>query len=90
MIDAAFHVLIYTGIFFALGMYKPQWPLFFLKQPSRFIIVAVSTIGLMVGATLFGEGHKQEQLAKKKAEQSIEVATPASEVPKVSETPAVK
>ena len=83
MIDAAFHVLIYTTIFFVLGMFKPQWPLFFLKQPSRFIIVAISTIGLMVGATLFGEGHKQEQLAKKMAEQSTAVAAPASELPTV-------
>jgi VIT1/CCC1 family predicted Fe2+/Mn2+ transporter len=85
MIDAAFHVLIYTAIFFALGMFKPQWPLFFLKQPSRFIIVAISTIGLMIGGTLFGEGHKQEQMAKKKAEQSVEITTPAA-----SELPAVK
>ena len=86
MIDAAFHVIIYTTIFFALGMYKPQWPLFFMKQPSRFIIVAISTMGLMVGVTLFGEGHKQEKLLKKKAEQSIEVATPASELPTVKST----
>jgi VIT1/CCC1 family predicted Fe2+/Mn2+ transporter len=85
MIDAGFHVLIYTAIFFALGMFKPQWPLFFLKQPSRFIIVAISTIGLMIGWTLFGEGHKQEQMAKKKAEQSVEITTPAA-----SELPAVK
>jgi hypothetical protein len=83
MIDAAFHVIIYTTIFFALGMYKPQWPLFFLKQPSRFIIVAISTIGLMVGGTLFGEGHKQAKLLQKKTEQSMEVVTPASELPVV-------
>lgn len=80
MIDAAFHVLVYTAIFFVLGMIKPQWPLFFLKQPSRFIIVVVSTVGLMVGATLFGEGHKQAQLEKKIAEQSQQ---PASELPTV-------
>jgi hypothetical protein len=54
-----------------------------LKQPSRFIIVAISTIGLMVGGTLFGEGHKQAKLLQKKTEQSTEVATPASELPVV-------
>jgi hypothetical protein len=43
-------------------------------------------MGLMVGGTLFGEGHKQEKLLKKKAEQSIEVATPASELPTVKST----
>ena len=62
MITAAFNVAIYTLLIFLIGMYKPQWPLFFMKNPSRMIIMIITMVGIMVSATLFGEGNRQKKL----------------------------
>jgi hypothetical protein len=83
MINAAFNIAIYTGIFFILGMIKPKWPLFFLKKPDRFLIIAITTIMVMVCATLYGEGNRQAKLAqeikeKAEAKQSSPAPAPAS------------
>lgn len=66
MITAAFDLAAWTVLFFLVGMYKPQWPLFFLKKPDRFLIVVITTIFVMITFTLYGEGHRQEQLEKEK------------------------
>ncbi len=62
MITAAINVLIYTGIFLIVGLIKPGWALFFMRNPDRFMVIVFSVIGFMVAATLFGEGKRQEQL----------------------------
>jgi hypothetical protein len=99
MITAAFDLAIWTVLIFAIGMYKPQWPLFFLKNPSRFMIVIITTVLFMLVATLYGEGVKEE---KEKAAQEIAptaapaatqqstvpVPVPAPEVSKPAEKPA--
>ncbi|MEY3289171.1 MAG: hypothetical protein RLZZ419_1413, partial [Pseudomonadota bacterium] len=38
MVNYAFDLGLWTVLFFVTGMYKPQWPLFFLKKPDRFLI----------------------------------------------------
>jgi hypothetical protein len=69
MITAAFDCALWTILFFIVGMIKPKWPLFFLKAPSRFLIVAISTVFVMITLTLWGEGNRQasEENAKKTA-----------------------
>jgi len=101
MVTYAFDLGIWTLLFFIVGMYKPQWPLFFLKkpdepviepntkksnklkkrnettiepdikkparftiEPSRFTIVVITTILVMITFTLYGEGTRREKLAK--------------------------
>ena len=64
MIPGAIDLGIITVLFFILGMIKPQWPLFFMKTPNRFIIVVVTTILFMITATLYGEGLRREKLEK--------------------------
>ena len=64
MITGAINLGILTLLIFFLGMYKPQWPLFFMKNPNRFIILAITTILFMVTATLYGEGLRREKIAK--------------------------
>jgi hypothetical protein len=63
MVAYAFDLGLWTIIFFIVGMFKPQWPLFFLKKPDRFLIVVLSTIFVMITFTLYGEGTKREKLA---------------------------
>ena len=74
MITGAINLGIWTILFFILGMYKPQWPLFFMKTPSRFIILAITTVLFMITATLYGEGlrrEKLEQAAKQPVSESV-------------------
>ena len=80
MVLVSIHILVYTTIFFIVGMIKPKWALFFLKQPTRFVVSSITLVAFMIGATVYGEGHKQELLlAKTTAEKSATV----SEVPEV-------
>ena len=90
MIPGAIELGIITVLFFILGMIKPQWPLFFMKTPSRFIIVVVTTILFMITATLYGEGLRREKL-EKAAKQPISQSTVPVPVPvPVPEKPAIK
>ena len=89
MITGAIDLGIWTLLFFIIGMYKPQWPLFFMKTPNRFIIVVVTTILFMITATLYGEGlrrEKMEKAAKQPISQSIvPVPVPIPEKPVTKE-----
>ena len=78
MVLVSFHLFSYTLLFFVVGMIKPKWALFFMKEPTRFLISSISIVAFMIAMTVYGEGHKQEMSVAKKA---IESATPVSEVP---------
>jgi hypothetical protein len=67
MVTYAFDLGIWTLLFFLLGMYKPEWPLFFLKKPDRFLILIITTIFVMITFTLYGEGTRREKLALEEA-----------------------
>ncbi len=78
MVLASIHMLVYTALFFIVGIYKPQWPLFFMKQPTRFLVSSITLVAIMGGVTLSGEGHKEELLLAKKA---AETTVLVSEIP---------
>ena len=80
MITGAINLLIWTLLFFFVGMYKPKWPLFFMKDPNRFIIIVVTTILFMITATLYGEGLKREKV-QNSAKQSVSESTTITPVP---------
>jgi hypothetical protein len=77
MITGAFSLGLWTILFFIIGMYKPQWPLFFMKNPNRFIILAVTTILVMITATLYGEGLRHEKIEKAAKQPVSESPVPA-------------
>ena len=90
MIPGAIDLGIITILFFVLGMIKPKWPLFFMENPSRFIILVVTTILFMITATLYGEGLRREKL-EKAAKQPISHSTAPVPVPvPVPEKPVTK
>jgi hypothetical protein len=77
MITGAINLGVWTLIIFFLGMYKPQWPLFFMKNPSRFIIIMITTIFVMITFTLYGEGLRQEKLEQAAKQSVTESSIPA-------------
>ncbi len=80
MITAAINILIYTVIFFLVGMYKPKWALFFMKKPDRFMVMVFSVVFFMIAATLFGEGERRKKLEENPVsivnDNSVPVANP--------------
>jgi hypothetical protein len=62
MVNYAFDLAIWTALFFITGMYKPQWPLFFMKKPERFLILIITTVLVMITFTLYGEGNRRAKL----------------------------
>ena len=62
MVNYAFDLAIWTVLFFITGMYKPQWPLFFMKKPERFLILIITMILVMITLTLYGEGNRRAKL----------------------------
>jgi hypothetical protein len=88
MVNYAFDLGIWTILIFIIGMYKPQWPLFFLKKPDRFMIVVITAILVMITFTLYGEGSRRAKL-----EQATKMPPPQSTAPvpvPVPETPVTK
>jgi len=95
MIPGAINLLVITVLIFLLGMFKPKWPLFFMENPSRFLILAITTVLFMISATLYGEGLRREKLEKAAIQPATEstihepVPVPVPEAPKPA-NPAAK
>ncbi|EIC28698.1 hypothetical protein [Methylomicrobium album] len=77
MVFYSFNLAAFTLFFFVLGMIKPKWPLFFLKEPTRFMILMITPILIMITVTLYGEGLKREREEKALQETPAKVAEPA-------------
>jgi hypothetical protein len=77
MVYYSFHLAAFTLLFFVVGMIKPKWALFFLKEPSRFLILMITPILIMITVTLYGEGLKREKEEKALKETPAKVVEPA-------------
>ena len=86
MKEASFHILIYTCIFFAIGIVKPKWALFFLEKPTRFLIITISMVGFMAGWTMTSEAIRQEKMAQQAVQSTTQAApSPEAEIPTVKQ-----
>lgn len=65
-----------TLLFFVVGMIKPKWVLFFMQKPTRWIVMAITTISVMAVLTMYGEGNKQARLAAKHTKPTAASAAP--------------
>lgn len=70
MIVHAFNLGIITAFFFVIGMFKPNWALFFLNKPNRFLVLIISTVLFMVSMTMYGAGTKELKAEKAAANKS--------------------
>jgi hypothetical protein len=85
MKEASFHILIYTCVFFAVGIVKPKWALFFLEKPTRFLIVTISMIGFMAGWTMTSEAIRQEKMTQQSQQTVTQEPSPEAEIPTVKQ-----
>ncbi|NBV74958.1 MAG: hypothetical protein EBR59_03025 [Methylococcaceae bacterium] len=83
LIYYAFNILILSVVLLLVGLVKPKWILFWVKNPTRLPIIMLSSVLFMTAAVMFGEGNKQ--LKQEKAQTSVsQPAAPSSEVPVVA------
>ena len=94
MVLQALNLGILTLLFFVIGMAKPQWALFFMEKPSRWLVTAITTVFFMITMTLYGEGIQEANRVKKHkapvapstvpapAPEPVPVPIPAPEAPK--------
>lgn len=61
MITLSISLISLSLVYFALGMYKPEWVLFGIKKPNRLRVIVVTLFFMMLGMTMFGEGIKRKQ-----------------------------
>ena len=59
MVSISITLFMFTLLFLIIGLYKPKWVLYGLKEPDRIWVVSISVILIMVCITLFGEGMKR-------------------------------
>jgi len=80
MLLFALNLIILTVLFFIAGMIKPKWPLFFLERPTRFLVIVITTVLVMISFTMYGEGMRQQkeerELAEKKSLPKPEAVAP--------------
>lgn len=75
LIFYSFNLGIFTLVFFIAGMIKPKWPLFFMNEPTRFLVVAITTVMIMVVLTMYGEGNRKIRAEQARLERSKMVGT---------------
>lgn len=76
MVLHAINLGILTLLFFVIGMIKPKWALFFMDKPTRWPVVAISTVFFMITMTLYGEGKRQHDIKQKHLKQPAATAAP--------------
>lgn len=69
-----------------VGMFKPQWILFWMEKPVRMPIVFLSLILFMIGATMFGQANLDKNKEAEKQTQKTEQIIDNSSAPAVVET----
>jgi hypothetical protein len=82
MVLYAINLGIITILFFIIGMIKPKWALFFMKEPTRFTILMITPILIMITVTMYGEGLKRQ-----KEEEKLLKSPPAKERPAPAAVP---
>jgi uncharacterized membrane-anchored protein YitT (DUF2179 family) len=65
MLLHAINLGILSLLFFIVGMIKPQWALFFMEKPTRWLVALISTVLFMIVMTMYGEGIKQSKMSAK-------------------------
>lgn len=87
MVLQAINLGILTLLFFIVGMINPKWALFFMKKPTRWPVVATTTVFFMIIMTMYGEGIRQQKILEKHKRQTTESAAAAAPVPAPESVP---
>lgn len=74
MLYTSFTLMLLTALFLLFGLIKPKWVLFWMKNPDRIWVLAITVFLVMISFTLFGEANKRLREAQ---QQPAATTTPA-------------
>ncbi len=88
MIFAGINILLLSAFLLVIGLWKPKWILFWIDKPTRYAIVMMVSVLVMISITLFGEGSRQKKVALEKEKKHLNnnesVPVIAIESPKIT------
>jgi hypothetical protein len=64
MLNTAFTLMVLTALFLLFGLIKPKWMLFWMKNPDRIWVLAITAFLFMASMTLYGEANRRLQEAQ--------------------------
>jgi hypothetical protein len=67
-------MIVLSFVIFIVGMIRPTWVFFWMKDPRRYLIIAVSMIVFML--SLIGYGETMKKIAGEKEKQSQQPSAP--------------
>jgi hypothetical protein len=84
----SFNIFIFAVCYLIVGLIKPNWALFFMKEPTRLGPVLISLSLIMTAATMYGEGLRDAPISPENVKRAKEQKnTPIP--PQVKTSPAV-
>ncbi len=89
----AFNIFIFAVCYLIVGLIKPNWALFWMKEPSRLGPVLISLALIMTAATMYGEGLRNAPISpenvKRAKEKQAEQQNNTPMLPQEKTSPAI-
>lgn len=67
-------MIVLSFVIFIVGIIRPAWVFFWMKDPNRYLVIAVSMILFML--SLIGYGETMARIAAEKERQNKQPSTP--------------
>jgi hypothetical protein len=71
----SFNIFIFAVCYLIVGLIKPNWALFFMKEPTRLGPVLISLALIMTAATMYGEGLRDAPISPENVKRAKEQLT---------------
>ena len=71
----SFNIFIFAVCYLIVGLLKPNWALFWMKEPSRLGPVLISLALIMTAATMYGEGLRNAPISPENVKRAKEKQT---------------
>jgi hypothetical protein len=71
----SFNIFIFAICYLIVGLLKPNWALFWMKEPSRLGPVLISLSLIMTAATMYGEGLRNAPISPENVKRAQEKQT---------------
>jgi len=68
----SFNIFIFAVCYLIVGLIKPNWALFFMKEPTRLGPTLISLALIMTAATMYGEGLRDAPISPENVKRAKE------------------
>lgn len=68
----SFNIFIFAVCYLIVGLIKPNWALFWMKEPTRLGPILISLSLIMTAATMYGEGLRDAPISPENVKRAKE------------------